>query len=184
MRHEIGGQGAVAFGYRVNGRLFLFSAHHLSAHHRPEAAVHFLDGHFFRDRKHVPRISERVEKSRITFAVELVGDWALQLGTGSDRMLGERVDVGNADCHPYRRIARGLRTEASALGPLVRQHKERISNQDFGVDDTPVILEAESFSRSESILVKLDRLGHALKAQARGGNDSSGRSSFCHGCHG
>ena len=61
-----------------------------SARHRPEAAVHFLDGHFFRDRKHAPRVSEGVEEIGIAPSVELVGDGALQLCAGGHGALRRR----------------------------------------------------------------------------------------------
>jgi len=152
---------------------------------RTEAAVSVMVAmDFFLDRKHAPRVSERIQEISIAPSVELVGDWALQLGTGSDGALREGVHVGNLDSHRYRRIASGLRAVASALRPLFRQHDDGISNHDFGVGDTLPHLESESLFRCEGILVKLDRFRYVLEGHAWGCNDANGSSSFGHGCHG
>ena len=80
-----------------------------ASHHRAEAAVHFLNRHFFLNRKDAPGISEGVEEIGITPSVELVGDGALRPAMArSAKRLGTSIAT--------RQIARGLQTEASALG--------------------------------------------------------------------
>ena len=63
--------------------------------HAPHATVHLLDGHFFRQCRHTPRVSKGILKRSFAASVKLIGDGPHGLGPCLNRMGKKLVYVGN-----------------------------------------------------------------------------------------
>ena len=162
--HKVGCERGVALRNRIHRWLLLLFFLGSLFHHLAEAAVHFLDRHFFLYRAYPPGVSERIEESSHAVSVELVAHRTRQFGARRDCVLDESVHVSHIDLHADRRVPQRLGAVAAPFRPLFREHDDRISNHHLRMADTHFVLEAECFLGSESIFVEFDGFGCVLEA--------------------
>jgi hypothetical protein len=111
-------------------------------------------------------VAERIGEAGGAVAVELILHRFLELRAGGDRLLGERVDVGDVQVDGHRGPTERLRAAEAHLRELIGQHDRRIADFELGVPDPPVRLhQAHEFLAAERALVKVERLRCALDAQ-------------------
>src|SRR5579864_2967187 len=103
-----------------------------------------------------------------SIAVELVGNWPLDFGSGGDGPVKRRIRVLYVEIYIYRRAAQALRTARIHLRKFIGEHDQGIADLDLRVANPAVGMRCtHSFDGGKSLLVKFNRLCGALDAKMR-----------------